>query len=56
MMYICAWPAAALPPERLISSRISPPSVTPRPMPPYSSGIIAARKPPSVSASMNSSG
>ena len=31
MMYICAWQAAALPPERLISSRITLASVMPEP-------------------------
>jgi hypothetical protein len=43
IVYICAWHAAALPPLRLISSRMIDASVTPRPDPPYSSGISAAR-------------
>ena len=42
MMYICAWQAPALPPWRLISSRISAASLMPSPAPPYSSGISAA--------------
>ena len=43
MMYICAWHAAALPPERLTSSRMIAASVMPSPEPPYCSGIRAAR-------------
>ncbi len=56
MVYIWAWHGAALPPERLISSRINPASSTPRPAPPYCSGIRAASQPASVSARTNSSG
>ena len=43
MMYIWAWQAAALPPERLISSRMTAASCTPSPEPPNSVGISAAR-------------
>ena len=35
IVYICAWQAPALPPLRLISSRMIEASVTPRPEPPY---------------------
>ena len=49
MMYIWAWQAAEFPPERLISSRIMLASVIPKPAPPYSSGIKAARYPLAVS-------
>ena len=56
MMYICAWQAPELAPERLISSRITEASVTPSPPPPYSAGISAASHPASVSARTNSSG
>ena len=38
MMYICAWQAPELAPERLISSRMTEASVTLRPPPPYSLG------------------
>ena len=38
MMYICAWHAPELAPERLISSRITDASVTLSPPPPYSVG------------------
>ena len=38
MMYICAWQAPELAPDRLISSRITDASVTPSPPPPYSVG------------------
>ena len=43
MMYIWAWQAAALPPARLISSRMSAASMMPSPPPPYSSGMSTAR-------------
>ena len=56
MMYICAWQAPELQPWWLISWRISAASLSPRPMPPYSSGISAASQPPSVSAATNASG
>ena len=56
MMYIWAWAVAALPPERLISSRTIAASVMPRPVPPYSLGDEAASQPASVSACTNSSG
>ena len=55
-MYICAWQAPELPPEALISSRITLAAVSPSPAPPYSSGISAASQPFSVSAATNSSG
>ena len=56
-MYICAWQAPALPPERvdLLEDRRTPRS-RPSPAPPYSSGISAASQPSSVSASTNSLG
>ena len=44
-MYICAWQAPELPPEALISSRMTLAAVSPRPAPPYSSGIRAASQP-----------
>jgi hypothetical protein len=56
MMYICAWQAPALPPERLISSRMTAPSMIPRPPPPYSSGISTPRKPACVSSFTKASG
>ena len=56
MMYICAWHAPELAPERLISSRMTEASVTLRPPPPYCSGISAASQPASVSALTNASG
>ena len=56
MVYICAWQVAALPPWRLISSRITQASSRPRPEPPYSCGIIAAIQPARVSASTKASG
>ncbi len=56
MMYICAWQAPALPPDALISSRITLAAVIERPAPPYSSGTSAASQPSRVSAVMNSSG
>ena len=43
IVYICAWQAPELPPLRLISSRMIDASVMPRPEPPNSSGISAAR-------------
>ena len=43
MMYIWAWQAAELPPERLTSSRMIDASAMPSPDPPSSSGIRAAR-------------
>ena len=56
MVYICAWQAPAFPPEALISSRMTLAAVSPRPAPPYSSGISVASQPPSVSAFTKSSG
>ena len=56
IVYICAWHAAALPPDALISSRTTLASVKPSPAPPYSSGIRTASQPPAVSAATNSSG
>ena len=56
MLYIWPWQAPELPPERLISSMITDASVSPRPEPPYSSGISAASQPALVSASTNASG
>ena len=56
IVYICAWQAAELAPERLISSRMTLASRMPSPIPPYSSGIRHARYPASVSASTNSCG
>src|SRR5215207_2990381 len=56
MVYIWAWQAPALAPERLISSRMIAASVTPNPIPPYSSGMSALSQPDLVSASTNSSG
>ena len=57
MMYICAWQAPPLAPERLISSMISARLARPRARaPPYSAGISAASQPASVSASTNSFG
>jgi hypothetical protein len=43
MMYICAWHAAALHPQRWISSRIPAAADSGRPEPPYSSGMSAER-------------
>src|SRR5918998_5081274 len=56
IVYICAWQAPPLAPERLISSRMIAASVTPSPIPPYSSGMSALSQPDLVSASTNSSG
>ena len=56
MMYICAWQAPELAPDRLISSRITDASVTLSPPPPYSTGISAASHPASPSALTNASG
>ena len=56
MMYICAWQAPELPPERLTSSRMTEASVTPNPEPPYSSGISADSQPALVRALTKSSG
>jgi hypothetical protein len=56
MMYIWAWPWLAVQPDALISSRITAAARKGRPVPPYSSGISAERKPPSVSSLMNSVG
>ena len=56
MTYICAWQAAALPPERLTSSSTTLAWPMPSPPPPYSSGISAASQPPAVSAATNSCG
>ena len=44
MMYICAWPAPALQPAALISSRITAAARSGSPEPPYSSGISAAEE------------
>jgi hypothetical protein len=56
MMYICAWPWLATQPAALISSRITAAARNGRPLPPYSSGISAPRKPAAVSSSTNSVG
>ena len=57
MMYICAWQAPGVAARlRLISSRMIDASAMPRPAPPYSSGMSAARYPASVSALTNASG
>ena len=56
IVYIWAWQAAPLPPQAWISSRMAAASISVRPLPPYSSGIKAARKPASVSALTNSAG
>ena len=56
MMYIWAWQAAALPPERLTSSRITLASRTVSPEPPYCSGMSAASQPASVSSCTKCSG
>ncbi len=56
MTYICAWQAAAFPPEALTSSRIALAVARPSPPPPYSSGMSAASQPACVSAATNSSG
>src|SRR6184192_4065737 len=53
IVYICAWALAALPPERLISSRMTAASATLSPDPPYSVGMSAASHPALVSASTN---
>src|SRR5262249_39577892 len=55
IVYICAWHAPAFAPLRLISSMMIAASVTPRPEPPYSSGMSAARYPAAVSALTNAS-
>src|SRR5262245_37471119 len=56
MMYICAWQAAELPPERLISSGMTLASFIDKPEPPYCSGISAASQPASVNSCTNCSG
>ena len=56
MLYIWPWQAPAFPPLRLISSMITDASVSPRPEPSYSVGIIAASQPAPVNASTNASG
>jgi hypothetical protein len=56
IVYICAWQAAELAPERLISSMITAASAMPSPEPPYCSGMRQARKPLSVSSFTNSTG
>ena len=56
MMYICAWQAPELAPERLISSRMTDASVSVSPPPPYASGMSAASQPASVSAATKASG
>ena len=55
-MYICAWQAPALAPDRLTSSRMIDASAIPSPAPPYCSGMRAERKPASVRARTNSAG
>jgi hypothetical protein len=55
-VYICAWQAPELQPLALISSRMTLAAVSPRPAPPYSSGMSAASHPSRVSADTNSSG
>ena len=56
MVYIWAWQAAPLPPLAWISSRMAAAAPAPSPLPPYSSGMSAARNPASVSARTNSVG
>ena len=56
MVYICAWQAAPLPPDAWISSMIAAAADSGSPLPPYCSGISAARKPALVSAATNSAG
>ena len=56
MVYICAWQAAPLQPQAWISSMIAAAAAMVSPLPPYSSGISAARKPALVSAATNSLG
>ena len=56
MVYIWAWQAAPLQPAAWISSMIAAAAVMVSPLPPYSSGISAARKPALVSAATNSVG
>ena len=56
IVYICAWQAAPLQPERWISSRIAVAAPSPRPEPPYSSGIRTERKPSSRQRSTNACG
>jgi hypothetical protein len=56
MVYIWAWQAAPLQPDAWISSMIAAAAVMLNPLPPYSSGISAARKPACVSAATNSVG
>ncbi len=43
MVYICAWQAAPFAPLRWISSRIAAAAESPRPAPPYSSGMRQER-------------
>ena len=56
IVYICAWQAAPLPPGAWISSMIAAAADMVSPLPPYSSGMSAARKPASVSAATKASG
>jgi hypothetical protein len=56
MVYICAWQAAPLPPDAWISSMIATAAESGSPLPPYCSGMSAARKPACVSAATNLSG
>ena len=56
MVYIWAWQGAPLQPLFWISSMIAAAAVMLRPLPPYSSGMRAARKPALVSAATNSLG
>src|ERR1700719_3567838 len=56
IVYIWAWHATALPPLRLISSRMIEASIMPSPAPPYSEGIKAASQPASLRVFTNSSG
>ena len=55
-MYIWAWQAPELPPWRLISSRMMLAWPTPRPAPPYASGMSAASQPASDRAVTKASG
>src|SRR5690554_4805635 len=56
MLYIWPWMVPELPPQRFTSSRMMEASARPRPVPPYSSGIMADSQPASVMALTNASG
>jgi len=56
IVYIWAWQAAPLQPEAWISSMMAAAAGIVRPLPPYCSGMSAARKPACVSAATNSVG